>query len=326
MRRLLLTRLLWAGPVLLAILLTNFLLTRLVPGDPLTAIIGEYPVTPEYRAQIIHSLQLDSPLAAQLYSYLRAVLHGELGFSFVNQQPVSVLILERMGASLMLLVPALLMATGLGLLLARLSMRQRRGAFRMLLTAITLFGYSVPVFWLGQMLIIAFAVNLHWLPAQGMQSLRPVHGTFGPFLDFFLHWLMPGFTVAVFHVAVIARVAQASLRDAAKQDFVTTARAKGLSERSTFWRHVLPNAMLPVITVMGYHFGAALTGTIMVESVFAWPGLGSLLLNSITNRDYPVVQGVFLLSASVVVLANVLTDLIYGLVDPRIRSGYAAGR
>jgi peptide/nickel transport system permease protein len=149
-----------------------------------------------------------------------------------------------------------------------------------------------------------------------------VHGPFGSAWDFILHWLMPGLTVAAFHVAVVARVAQASLREAATQDFVVTARAKGLSERAIFWRHVLPNALTPVITVIGYNFGTALTGTIMVESVFAWPGLGSLLLNSITNRDYPVVQGIFLLTGTIVVLINVLTDLIYGLVDPRIRRTY----
>jgi peptide/nickel transport system permease protein len=326
MRRLLVTRLFWAVPVLFVIVITNFLLTRLVPGDPLIAIVGEYPITPEYRQEIIHTLKLDSPLGTQLFSYLAAVLHGDLGFSFVNQQTVLSLILQRSEASLMLLIPSLVLATIAGLLLARVASRRRRGAARVLLTALTLFGFSVPVFWLGQMLIVGFAVNLHWLPAQGMQSLRGVHGAFGIAWDFVAHWLMPGFTVAVFHIAVISRVAQAGLRDAGSQDFVTTAKAKGLSDRATFWSHVLPNALLPVITVIGYNFGAALTGTIMVESVFAWPGLGSLLLNSITNRDYPVVQGIFLLSGAVVVLVNVLTDLVYGLVDPRIRSGYSTGR
>jgi peptide/nickel transport system permease protein len=326
MKRLLVTRLIWAVPVLLVIVITNFFLTRLVPGDPLVAIVGEYPITEEYRQQIVQMLQLDRPLGAQLVSYLIAVFRGDLGFSFVNQQTVLSLILQRAQASLMLLAPAVTLATIAGLLLARLASTRNKGPAKVLLTAVTLFGFSVPVFWLGQMLIVIFAVNLRWLPAQGMETLRGVHGVFGPLWDFILHWVMPGFTVAVFHIAVISRVAQASLRDAASQDFVITARAKGVSKRTTFWSHILPNALLPVITVIGYNFGAALTGTIMVESVFAWPGLGSLLLNSITNRDYPVVQGIFLLSGAVVVFANVLTDLVYGLVDPRIRSGYSAGR
>ncbi len=325
MRRLLLTRLLWAIPVVAVVVIVNFLLTRLVPGDPLVAIVGEYPVTPEYLAEIRHNLQLDKPLAIQLVSYLWAVMRGDLGFSFVNQQTVLSLVLQRAQASLLLLGPALLLATIVGLLFARISIA-RRGSGRVLLSAIVLFGFSVPVFWLGQMLIVLFAVKLHWLPAQGMASMRGVHGALATGWDFFLHWIMPGFTVGVFHVAVIARVAQASLRDAMSQDFVITARAKGISERAIFWRHILPNALLPVITVIGYNFGAALTGTIMVESVFAWPGLGTLLLNSITNRDYPVVQGIFLLSGSIIVLVNIATDLIYGFIDPRIRSGYSGGR
>jgi peptide/nickel transport system permease protein len=326
MTRLVVTRLAWAIPVLLVIVATNFVLTRLVPGDPLVAIVGEYPISPEYRDKIRQTLHLDMPLGVQLWSYLVAVAHGNLGFSFVNQQSVLSLVIQRAIASLILLLPALTVATIVGLLMAKLSAGRSRGPANILLTSVTLFGFSVPIFWLGQMLIVVFAVNLHWLPAQGMQSLRGVHGAAATAWDFFAHWLMPGFTVALFHVAVVSRVAQASLREAAKQDFVTTGRAKGLSERAIFWRHVLPNAMLPVITVIGYNFGAALTGTIMVESVFAWPGLGSLLLNSITNRDYPVVQGIFLLSGAVVVLVNVLTDLIYGLIDPRIRSGYSSGR
>lgn len=326
MRRLLLTRLLWAIPVVAVVVIVNFLLTRLVPGDPLVAIIGEYPVAPEYVAEIRHNLQLDQPLAIQLLSYLKAVLHGDLGFSFINQQTVLSLVLQRAEASLLLLGPALLLATIVGLLIARVSIARGMGRRNLLLSAIVLFGFSVPVFWLGQMLIVAFAVKLHWLPAQGMMSMRGVHGPLATSWDFILHWIMPGFTVGVFHVAVIARVAQASLRDAMAQDFVITARAKGVSERAIFWRHVLPNALLPVITVIGYNFGAALTGTIMVESVFAWPGIGTLLLNSITNRDYPVVQGIFLLSGTVIVLVNIATDIVYGFVDPRIRSGYAGGR
>jgi peptide/nickel transport system permease protein len=232
------------------------------------------------------------------------------------------LVAKRTLSTLALMVPALLLATIAGLFLAKLSANAKRGARSLAVTGVSLFGYSVPVFWLGQVLIVLFAVQLQWLPAQGMVSIRGVEGPWATALDYTLHWLLPGFCVAIFYAAVVARVGRASLEEAASQDFVTTARAKGLSERAVFWRHILPNAFIPIVTVIGYNFGSALTGTIMVETVFAWPGLGTLFINSIANRDYPVVQGIFLLTATAVVLVNLLTDLFYGLLDPRIRRSY----
>jgi peptide/nickel transport system permease protein len=172
------------------------------------------------------------------------------------------------------------------------------------------------------LLVIVFAIRLGWLPAEGMYSTRDDYTGFAAVFDVFRHLVLPGFSVTIFYIAVVARVARASVLEALNCDYVLTARAKGLSRRYVLWRHVLPNAMLPVVTVIGYNFGYALTGAILVETVFGWPGLGSLFITSITNRDYPVLQGIFLLVSVSVVLTNLVTDVVYAWLDPRVRRGY----
>jgi peptide/nickel transport system permease protein len=326
MRRYLLERLAWAIPIIVVIVVLNFLLTRLIPGDPITAIVGDYPVPPEYIEEARRSFGLDQPVYVQLFKYLALVFQGDLGYSYANRESVLHIVLTRASATLMLMIPALLLAIVIGLLQARWAAPRPGGTGDVLITCVTLFGYSIPVFWLGQMLIVLFAVNLHWLPAQGMFSMRGVASGWPRVWDFFVHWLMPGACVASFYAASISRVAKASLQDALNQDFVTTARAKGVSETATFWRHVFPNALIPIVTVIGYQFGHALTGAILVETVFGWPGLGTLFINSITNRDYPVLQGIFLFAATLVVVVNLLTDIAYGIVDPRVRAGYLSAR
>jgi peptide/nickel transport system permease protein len=187
------------------------------------------------------------------------------------------------------------------------------------ITALSLIGFSVPIFWLGQILVIVFAIKLRWLPAQGMVSLRESYVGWAAVGDVLWHLLLPAFSVTIYYVAIVARVARASVLDALAQDYVLTAKAKGLRRRQVLWRHVLPNALIPVATVIGYNFGYSLTGAILVETVFAWPGLGNLFITSIGNRDYPVLEGIFLLTAIAVVIANVATDLLYATLDPRVR-------
>jgi len=196
--------------------------------------------------------------------------------------------------------------------------------YDMAITGLSLFGHSVPIFWLGQILIVVFAINLKLLPAQGMISLRDSPTGFAAVLDVFWHMLLPAFSITIYYVAVVARVARASVLELLHQDFVLTAKAKGLSRRYVLWRHVLPNALIPVVTVIGYSFGYSLTGAILTETVFAWPGLGNLFIKSIASRDYPVLQGIFLVTAITVVIANLLTDLLYVVVDPRVRHSYKA--
>jgi peptide/nickel transport system permease protein len=322
MMRFLAIRLTAAVPVVIAVLVVSFLLLHIVPGDPITALVGDYPAPPDYVARIRHEFGLDEPLIVQFWRYVVSLAHGDFGFSFANQQPVLDLIFTRAGRTLVLMLPALVTSTLVGVLLA-LAASKRHGVMDAAVTCLSLVGYSTPVFWFGQVLIIVFAVDLHWLPAQGMASLRGVApGIWPAFLDLVLHWILPGVALTVFYAAVVARVARASLREASRQDFVVTAQAKGLSDRQVLRRHILPNALIPIVTVIGYNLGNAITGSIMTEAVFGWPGLGGLFLSSITNRDYPVLQGVFIVTAVVVVLANLLTDLCYGLIDPRIRDGH----
>jgi ABC-type dipeptide/oligopeptide/nickel transport system permease component len=216
-------------------------------------------------------------------------------------------------------LPALTLAAIIGILLGMVA-APRAGTFGdSAVTAISLFGKSVPVFWLGQMLILLFAVNLGWLPAQGMTSVRSSATGWGRALDVLQHQILPTFCVTIYYVAVVARVARASILQALNQDFVLTAVSKGLPWRRVLWRHVFPNAAIPVVTVIGYNFGHSLTGAIVTETVFAWPGLGGLFLNAIANRDYPILQGMFLFIAFTVVTANLVTDLAYVVIDPRVR-------
>lgn len=318
MGSLLINRLTWAVPVVLVILVFNFLLTRMAPGDPMTAIIGEYPAPAAYVEQLRISLGLDQPIWRQLLIYLWNLLQGDLGYSFANRQAVLPLILNKSVNTLLLMAPGLVMASIMGIVIGRLSLLLKGKFMDSTLTAISLFGFSVPVFWFGQILIIVFAVKLQWLPAQGMLPLRPA----GPiFFEFLSHWALPGLTVTIFYAAIVARVAKASLKEAVTGDYIVTALAKGSSKRRVFWRHVLPNGLIPIVSVIGYNFGLVLTGAILVESVFAWPGLGNLFMSSIISRDYPTLQGIFILAAVSVVVANIVTDILYGVIDPRVRHG-----
>jgi ABC-type dipeptide/oligopeptide/nickel transport system permease component len=305
--------------MVVGIVVVGFVITHILPGDPVDVLVGDFPAPPEYVAQVRHEFGLDAPLATQLWLYVANLAKGNLGFSFVNRQPVLALVLQRAGATLLLMVPALVLASILGVIIAVHAARRAGGAMDSFLTGVSLVGYSIPVFWLAQILIVVFAVTLGWLPAQGMFSIRTPSTGLGVVGDYAKHWVLPGFCVTIYYLAVVARVARSSMLEMLHQDFVLTARAKGLSERAVLWKHVLRNSLIPVITVIGYNFGYSLTGAILTETVFAWPGLGSLFVTSIANRDYPVLAGIFLLAAVAVVLANLVTDLLYAAADPRVR-------
>ena len=319
MARYLGSRLLWACVMVVGIVIVDFLITHILPGDPVDVLVGDFPAPPDYVTQVRHEFGLDQPLSTQLWLYVVNLAQGNLGFSFLNRQPVLALILQRAGATLLLMVPSLILASVLGVLIAVRSAHRAGGVMDSFLTGVSLVGYSIPIFWLAQILIVVFAVDLGWLPAQGMLSIRSSGTGLGVVGDYAKHWVLPGFCVTIYYLAVVARVARSSMLEMLHQDFVLTARAKGLSERSVLWKHVLRNSLIPVITVIGYNFGYSLTGAILTETVFAWPGLGGLFISSISNRDYPVLAGIFLLAAIAVVLANLITDLLYAAADPRVR-------
>jgi peptide/nickel transport system permease protein len=319
MVRYLLARLVWAVAMVLGLVLLSFVITHLLPGDPIDALVGNFPAPAAYVAQVRHDFGLDQPLAEQLWRYVVNLAQGNLGFSFLNRQPVLPLVLHRAGITLLLMVPALATAALLGVALAVWSTAHAGQPLDRVLTGASLVGYSIPVFWLAQLLIMVFAVWLGWLPAQGMySSAAPQHGLAAAF-DLLRHLILPALCITVFYLAVVARVARSSMLEMLHQDFILTARAKGVRQGAVLWRHVLRNGMIPVITVIGYNFGHSLTGAILTETVFAWPGLGGLFISSIGNRDYPVLAAIFLLAATVVVLANLVTDLLYAVADPRVR-------
>jgi ABC-type dipeptide/oligopeptide/nickel transport system permease component len=301
--------------MVLGLVVVDFMITHLLPGDPIDALVGNYPAPPEYIARVRHDFGLDESLMAQLGHFLVHLAQGDLGFSFVNRQPVLPLILDRAGITLVLMLPALILASLIGIALAVAATARNGGVMDSVLTCASLAGHSVPVFWLAQILIVLFAIKLGWLPAQGMRSIR----THEPLLDLLRHLVLPTFCITIYYLAVVARVARASMLEILHQDFVLTARAKGISRGAVLRRHVLRNAAIPVITVVGYNFGTSLTGAILTETVFAWPGLGGLFINSIANRDYPVLSGIFLSASIAVILANLITDLLYAVADPRIR-------
>ncbi len=323
MTRYLLSRLAWAVPIVLAILVINFLIIHIVPGDPIQALVGDFPAPPGYAEQVRKEFGLDQPILVQLGLYLQNLATGNLGFSFANRQPVLGLLLDRAVVTLMLMLPALTLAAIVGIVLALAAAPRAGSLYDSGITAVSLVGYSVPIFWLGQILVIVFAIKLQWLPAQGMVSMRETLTGWPKLKDILWHLVLPAFSVTIYYLAVVARVTRASVLEAMSQDWVLTARAKGLTRREVLWRHILPNALIPVATVIGYNFGYSLTGAIMVETVFAWPGLGQLFITSIGNRDYPVLQGIFLFTAITVVLANVATDVLYAFLDPRVRRSYA---
>jgi peptide/nickel transport system permease protein len=293
----------------------SFVLTRLVPGDPIIALVGDYPVPPEYIEERRRAFGLDQPIYLQALIYFKNLFLGDFGYSYVNRLPVMELILQRAANTLILVVPSLIIGAIVAVLLASMTIRRPGGRLDTGLNALILFVDSIPIFWVGQIFIILFAVKLGLFPVQGMFSIRMTDTNAA--LDFLWHWILPGSIVSTFAMVAIARVARVSMIEVSRLDFITTGMAKGLSKRHVFFRHILPNAMVPIIAVFGYSFGQALTSSFMIEAVFGWPGLGELFLRSVSSRDYPVLQGIFLLTATLVVLSNLLTDVLCAVMDPR---------
>lgn len=292
-----------AGTVL-AVLVTVFLLVRLVPGDPVEVMLGERASGAD-RAQLVVQMGLDRPLPAQLAAYLGDLARLDLGQSLRYRLPVADLIGARLPATLQLAAAALVLALALALPLGVAMTVQGGAPGGRLAAAFTLLGLALPGFWLGPLLVLVFAVQLGWLPVAGRESPASV--------------VLPALTLALGLAAVLARQLAANLSEALAADHVRTARAKGLAPTQVLWRHGVRNALLPVVTVFGLQLGALLGGAVITETVFAWPGLGSLTVEAISARDYPLLQGCVLLIATTYVIVNGLTELAYAWADPRVR-------
>jgi peptide/nickel transport system permease protein len=319
MTRFVLRRLAEALPLLLAVVVLNFLIIHLAPGDPIQALIGDFPAPPEYVAKMREQFGLDRPLWEQLVRYVAQVAQGDLGFSFANRRPVQSLLIERLGNTLILTVSALAFATSVGIVLGISAARRPRTLIDNLVTVTSLLGFSIPVFWLGQVLILFFAVKLDWLPAQGMTSSRESFAGLSYAVDVASHLVLPALALSLRYLVSTARLTRSSMLEALRSDYIVTARAKGVRATRMLYVHALPNALLPVVTSVGYNFGYVLAGSALIETVFSWPGLGRLLYDAMLARDTPVILGIFLVGAATAVIANLLTDLAYGWLDPRIR-------
>ncbi|OYO10495.1 ABC transporter permease [Enemella evansiae] len=310
-----LRRLLLAVPLVLAVVVVNFVLIKLAPGDPVTVLIGDQPASPEYIAQIRAQYGLDKPMLEQLLIYLQHVLQGDLGQSLAQHQAVSTLLIERLGQTLRLTSTALAIAIVIGVLLGILAARFRGGPIDGLTQTTTLLGFSVPEFWLGQLLIVVFAVTLGWLPSGGAQPVRGSNFTFTQLLPYLV---LPALALSFRYTAIIGRMTRSAMLDVSGSEYITAARSRGLLEGQVLRRHMLRNIAPPVVTVIGYNLGFILAGSVMIETVFSWPGIGRLLYESISKRDYPVMTGILLMISICVVLANLITDILHVLLDPRV--------
>jgi peptide/nickel transport system permease protein len=318
MSRYLLRRLLQIVPMLWAVGTLTFLLIHLAPGDPIVALSGEFS-TEEYQRQMEAYYGLDRSLPEQYLRYMGSLLMGDLGTSIYFKQPVLWVILERLPTTLLLVVPALVLSSGLGIWLGIITAQQRHSMFDLSIVIIVLTSYAIPVFWLAQILLLLLSVQLDWFPVQGIRDMRANYT--GPFLwlDVAYHMFLPLLSLVLQHLALILVLTRTGVSNELQQDYVRTARAKGLRIRYIMSQHVLRNALLPVVTVIGGRVGFILAGAVLTETVFAWPGLGRLILAASLNRDYPLILGLFLFISLAVLLANLATDLVYATLDPRIR-------
>lgn len=310
-----------AALLLIAVLVLNFTMMHLAPGDIADTIsqsMGGADAT--VMQQIRAEYGLDQPFLFQLKTYITKVLHFDLGYSYFYNQPVTTLILEKLPATLLLVISAQLLALVLGILMGVYAARNRNGFFSFLVTLFALLGYSAPVFWTGILLLIAFSLKIQWFPVAGMVDVTISGGFFTRALDIAHHLFLPMITLASIFIALYSRLCRASVMEVLGTDYVRTAKAKGLPERSVVYKHALRNALAPVVTLAGLQFSAVVSGAVLVETVFSWPGLGSLALQSIIARDTPTILGILFFSALVVIVGNLLTDIVLRMLDPRIAS------
>lgn len=307
--------------VLLAVAVINFMLVRMAPGDPVSVLAGEAGASDQqYIDQLRKEFNLDKPLPVQLAGYLGSMATLNLGFSYRQQQPVWDLIADRLPATLVLAIPAFLLSLLGGVLLGVLASKYRGTWKDSAITAGSLAFYATPIFWVGLMLVLLFSVQLGWFPPFGLEAMGSGKTSLARALDIAHHAVLPVLTLAAFNLALYARMTRASMNEVQTADFVKTAWAKGLSPSRVVWVHQLRNAVLPVITLAGIQAGQLIGGSVLVETVFAWPGIGRLAFDALMQRDYQVLLGVFFCTSLMVVAFNLLTDLMYLLIDPRMRS------
>lgn len=327
-------RLLEMVPVFFGVLLIVFTIAHLTPGDPVVVLLGEH-ATPEAINRMRGELHLNDPLPVQFIKYLGRVLRGDLGNSIQSNEGVAEELATRFPATVELAVAAMLIASTVGILAGTLAATRQNSFFDGASMFAALFGFSMPIFWLGIMLILLFAAYLGWFPISGrldytVEITRVTNlyvldallaGNWTAVANALWHLVLPAVTLSTVPLAIIARMTRSSLLEVLRQDYVRTARAKGLAEGRVISRHAIKNAFIPVVTVIGLNVGSLLGGAVLTETIFAWPGVGRLVVDAIFARDYPLVQGVVLMIALLFVVVNLVVDVSYAYLDPRIRYG-----
>lgn len=304
---------------LLVIATANFLLVRAAPGDPVSIMAGEAGASDaQFVAQLRQQFGLDQPLPVQLANYLGHVLRLDLGFSYRQQQPVIDLILDRLPATLLLTGTAFVLSLALGIGLGALASRHAGKWVDSLITVVALVFYATPLYWLAMMAVLLLSVHMNLLPAFGFFTVGADLKGLDRVVDIAQHLVLPAVTLGLFYMAVYARMTRAAMLEVAQMDFIKTARAKGVAPGRIQTRHILRNALLPVVTLAGIQAGGMIGGAVLTETVFAWPGLGRLMFDALLQRDYNLLLGCFLFTAAMAVLFNLITDFVYTLVDPRI--------
>lgn len=311
-------------PVVAGIALTNFLILHLAPGDAVDVLAGDAGgATPEYMAELRHQFGLDQPLIVQLYRYLESLAHFDLGFSHSNEMAVITLIMSRLPATLLLMSVALAIAVLAGSALGLVAAVRVRTATDSAISIAVLILHAVPPFWFGLMAIVVFSVKLGWLPSGGIVSLDRPTAAFATIGDVVRHLTLPALTLANFYLAAYTRLTRASMLELRGADFVRTARAKGATEARVVLVHTLRNALLPMVTMLGLQASALLSGAVVVESVFGWPGLGRLAFEAVASRDLNLLLGILFLSSILVTAVNIGVDVLYAVLDPRVAYGGA---
>jgi peptide/nickel transport system permease protein len=316
--KLLRRRLVQAVPLILGVVVINFCLIQMAPGSFLELMTAENQVSdPATIALLRKTYGLEDPVWLQLLKYIWALMRFDFGFSYRQNMPVIQAIWIHLPATLLLMVSSIALALGVGVAAGVVASMKVRTFWDSLVSVAAMFFFAAPSFWLGIMLIVLFAVKLGWLPVGGMMTIGGAGGV-GGILDILHHLILPTLALGLFYAAIYARVMRSSMLEVAQLDFVRTARAKGLSRNKVTIAHVLRNALLPVVTILGVQMGTVLAGSVVIESVFSWPGIGSLLFDSVSSRNYPVVLGIMVLGSLVVIAANIAVDLVYMWLDPRI--------
>ena len=308
-------------PITLGIILgISFFLIHAAPGDPVAALAGDY-VTKEYRDLIIQHYGLDQPLITQSFKYFKNVVTGDFGDSYYFKAPVFDVISTRVLPTLLLIVPSVLLSTFFGIVLGMLTVRFKSYTIGIGIPILATIIYALPTFWLGYLLILFFSINLNIFPIQGMSNPRYSLEGLEYYIDVFKHLALPLLTMVLTQLAQVVLLVKSRLSEEIQRPYFKTALSKGLKRQSAIFNHALPNAMLPIVTVLGTRFGFLITGSILTETVFAWPGLGRLMIIAIEVRDYPLVLGILFMLSLIILILNLITDLIYTILDPRINFG-----